>query len=77
MTALRRLPAMLALVAAVGTFWSCKEETRSFVPNVNADSGVPTMTTTNVETFISDSGYTRYHITAPLWQIFDETEEEE
>lgn len=75
MTALRRLPAMLALVAAVGAFWSCKEETRSFVPNVSADSGVPTMTTTNVETFISDSGYTRYHITAPLWQIFDESEE--
>lgn len=30
------------------------------------------MMTSEVETFISDSGYTRYHITAPVWKMFEE-----
>jgi LPS export ABC transporter protein LptC len=30
------------------------------------------MRTTNVSTLISDSGYTRYHITTPLWLMFEE-----
>lgn len=33
------------------------------------------MTTTNVSTLISDSGYTRYHLTTPLWQIFEDAEQ--
>jgi LPS export ABC transporter protein LptC len=31
------------------------------------------MVTTHVTTLISDSGYTRYNITTPVWNMFDET----
>ena len=57
--------AALAVMAA-----ACGEESRSYVPNVQEDT--PTMSTSDVSTFISDSGYTRYHITAPEWQMFEE-----
>ena len=40
----------------------------------NLGTDTPTMTTHNVNTFISDSGYTRYFITTPVWQIFDEAD---
>ena len=33
------------------------------------------MATTDVSTLISDSGYTRYHLVAPLWQMFEDAEE--
>ena len=33
------------------------------------------MTTYDVETFISDSGYTRYHISTPVWMMFEEASE--
>ena len=36
---------------------------------------VPTMTTTDVETVISDSGHTRYRIVAPLWNMFEEAKQ--
>ncbi len=35
----------------------------------------PTMITTNVNSFVSDSGVTRYHLTAPTWLMFDEADE--
>lgn len=51
---------------------ACGEERKSYVPNVGDGSTTPTMTTADVSTFISDSGYTRYHITTPVWQMFEE-----
>lgn len=33
------------------------------------------MATTDVSTLISDSGYTRYHLVAPIWQMFEDAEE--
>ena len=33
---------------------------------------VPTMTTSDVQTVISDSGHTRYRISTPLWNMFEE-----
>lgn len=36
---------------------------------------IPTMVTRDVETYISDSGITRYHISTVLWKVFDEVEE--
>lgn len=33
------------------------------------------MKTLDVSTTISDSGYTRYHITSPLWLMFEEAKE--
>ena len=69
----RSLPAMraLPLAAALGVLAAaCGPEEQSYVPNASANT--PTMSTTEVNTFISDSGYTRYFITSPLWNIYDE-----
>lgn len=33
------------------------------------------MATSDVSTLISDSGYTRYHLTAPAWLMFEDAEE--
>lgn len=35
----------------------------------------PTMLTHDVSTLISDSGITRYHITSPIWYVYDEASE--
>ena len=39
---------------------------------VTDPASVPTMLTRDVSTLISDSGYTRYHITSPLWLMFED-----
>ncbi len=69
---MRRLPALaLALVAIA----ACGEKERSYVANVGDGDTSPTMTTFEVETFISDSGYTRYHISTPEWRMYEEASE--
>ena len=67
---MRRLPALALAIIMVA---ACGEKERSYVANVSDDS--PTMTTYEVETFISDSGYTRYHISTPVWRMFEEASE--
>jgi len=69
---MRALAAVFVVLAAAA---SCSESRHSYVPNASDPEAVPTMATTDVETFISDSGYTRYHISTPLWQMFDEADE--
>ena len=54
--------------AATAILSSCQQEKRNYVANITDPSKTPTMTTTGVSTFISDSGYTRYHITADRWR---------
>lgn len=50
---------------------SCSKD--SVRPGVaNATDNTPTMRTTNVNTWVTDSGYLRYHITTPLWLAYDE-----
>lgn len=63
----------VGITAALCTTTSCGEEQHSYVANVG--DTVATMATTDVETFISDSGYTRYHITAPVWRMYEEAQE--
>lgn len=55
-------------------FTACGDEKKSFVGNVDPEV-FPTMRTTDVSTLVSDSGYTRYHLTADLWLMFDEAED--
>jgi LPS export ABC transporter protein LptC len=69
---MRRLPLAVAIIAAAATIAGCREVRHSYVPNASDTEHIPTMTTTDVETFISDSGYTRYKITTPLWEMYDE-----
>lgn len=35
----------------------------------------PTMVTKDVNSFVSDSGVTRYHMTAPVWYMYDEADD--
>ena len=70
---MRRLPRLIMLLALAAIVWACREERQSFVPNVDGD--VPTMSTFDVSTFISDSGYTRYHIIAPVWRMYEDATE--
>lgn len=69
-SALRRLP---AVVAAAMLMVCCSQEQQRFVPNAGALT--PTMTTTDVSTLISDSGYTRYHLTSPIWYMYEDAED--
>lgn len=68
---MRLLPRLLLLTAAAGVLWACAEEKRQYVANVS-DKMTPTMVTDSVVTFISDSGYMRYRITTPKWQMFED-----
>lgn len=72
---MRQLPAFVAALTMAAAALSCSKERESFVANIDDPERVPTMTTRDVDTYISDSGYTRYHIMAPLWQMFDEADE--
>lgn len=62
---------MLTLLALA----SCGEKRGGYVANVGDGETTPTMTTYDVETFISDSGYTRYHISTPLWLMYEDAAE--
>ena len=57
------------------TLGACKEESTSVVSHATNPDVVPTMTTTDVRTVISDEGHTRYRIVAPVWNMFEEAKE--
>lgn len=67
------LPMMLLLTAIVGA--GCTEEAKVGVDNDVENLKIPTMSTRNVSTLISDSGRTQYRIVAPLWEVYDYVEE--
>ena len=69
---MRCLPALVFMLLAAA---ACGEKERSYVANIGDGDRSPTMTTYDVETFISDSGYTRYHISTPVWMMFEEASE--
>ncbi len=69
------LPPLLAVAIAALVAAACSDDHRDTIA-ISADPETfPTMKTINVATTISDSGYTRYHITTPLWLMFEEAEE--
>lgn len=70
---MRRLPLLAGVCLVLALLAACGEEKHTYVHNLTP--ATPTMTTTNVNTFISDSGYTRYFITTPVWNIYDEASE--
>ena len=73
---LRRLPLLvIAAVAAAAVSVSCSQEKKRYVPNTGSGDETPTMTTNDVNTLISDSGYTRYHLVSPLWMMYEDAEE--
>lgn len=70
---MRRLPVTVVISLLLCT--ACEEEKHYYVANVGDSDTVPTMSTIDVNTFISDSGYTKYYIKAPVWDMYEEAAE--
>ncbi len=71
----RGLRATALIMVSLLVLVSCGEKRGGYVPNIGDGESTPTMTTYDVETFISDSGYTRYHISTPLWLMYEDASE--
>lgn len=69
---MRLLPLLIVALSAIIITSSCKDEKKNFVDDIENATETPTMLTRDVETFISDSGVTRYRITAAIWYVYDE-----
>ncbi len=69
---MRRLPLLILIVCAL--LWSCDDETAAAREEIDGNT-TPTMITDSVNSFISDSGITRYHLVAPKWLMYDEADE--
>ncbi len=52
---------------------SCKDEVKSVIKHSTDPETTPTVLTTEITTLVSDSGVTKYRITAQRWDIFDES----
>ena len=62
---------LLALVACIVVV-ACRDEVKSVVEHDTDPETTPTMTTDSVYTLVSDSGITKYRITAQLWLMYEE-----
>lgn len=69
---MRALP--VGVGACIAMLCSCGDDRASYVANVGNGYETPTMLTTDVRTYVSDSGYTRYFITSPIWAMYDEAD---
>ncbi|MDE6742033.1 MAG: LPS export ABC transporter periplasmic protein LptC [Muribaculaceae bacterium] len=67
------LATVLALLAVLGQ-GSCKEDGKLGVASRIDPKKMPSMSTVNVSTLISDSGITQYKIVSPLWTVYDEVD---
>ncbi|MBO5444453.1 MAG: LPS export ABC transporter periplasmic protein LptC [Muribaculaceae bacterium] len=67
-------PVCVALWTAVMCLSGCKEDGKLGVASRIDPSKMPTMSTVNVATLISDSGITQYKIVSPLWNVYDEVD---
>lgn len=61
---------MSVLMCLIG----CHREFKLFTDAVSDRTSIPVLVATDVTTLISDSGITRYRITAPTWKMFDKAE---
>lgn len=51
---------------------ACRDEVRSVVEHATDPETTPTMATDSVRTLVSDSGITKYRITAQTWLMYEE-----
>lgn len=65
----QQFPMWLLLLLIIG---ACREGKKVDVAAGLNPKKMPTMTTKNVATFISDSGIVQYKIVAPIWYIYDQ-----
>lgn len=67
--------AAAVMAAAVVLAPACSPDKKETLDLTIDPETTPTMLTHDVSTLISDSGITRYHITAPIWYVFGESAE--
>ncbi|MDE6480448.1 MAG: LPS export ABC transporter periplasmic protein LptC [Muribaculaceae bacterium] len=67
---------MAVVLAALltGVLSGCKEDGKLGIASRIDPKKMPTMSTVNVATLISDSGITQYKIVSPLWNVYDEVD---
>ena len=71
---LRILPtAIFVSVAFCIGLSACREEDP--VRTTSNQGSLPTMVTTDVDTYVSDSGYVKYHAVTDIWEVYDDTVE--
>lgn len=63
---------MASLLLATIVVGGCKEERKLDVASKINPKKMPTLSTRNVSSLISDSGVTKYKILTPLWNIYSE-----
>lgn len=72
---MRNFPFSLILIfLSFSILWSCREEKKVDISHSLDSSVMPSMSTRNISTLISDSGITQYKIISPLWNIYDEVD---
>ncbi|MDR1585718.1 MAG: LPS export ABC transporter periplasmic protein LptC, partial [Prevotellaceae bacterium] len=49
----------------------CKSETKEVIAAVEDRTAMPKLHATDITTVVSDSGITRYRISAPVWNMYD------
>lgn len=63
--------ATIAMLAFGSILGGCREEDPM---RTSANQGsLPTMVTFDVDTYISDSGYVKYHAVTDIWEMYDDT----
>ena len=67
--------AVIACMASSIALTSCRSDNRSFIPGFDDATSVPSLSTFDVNTLISDSGVTRYRIKAKEWRVYDKADE--
>lgn len=70
---MRSLPLCLLLCLML-VIAACDDQQTARAPRPDGNV-TPTMVTDSVNTFVSDSGITRYQLIAPLWLMFDDADE--
>lgn len=66
--------AAICLLVTLMLASGCREEGKLDVASKINPAGMPTMTTNNVSTLISDSGVVQYKIVAPTWKVYEEVD---
>lgn len=68
------LPTAAAVIAAALLMQACGGKKKDSAGDIGNTRLYPTVATDDVSTYVSDSGYTRYHITAPRWLMYEEAD---
>jgi len=68
---MRYLLPIVAMLLTITHLASCKDAVTGVTNHPTDPETVPTMVTNDVQTIISDSGHTRYRITAPVWSMYE------